>query len=107
MVILLWFYAINTIASKFISLCDHLKDAKLMHQRITLSASTLEDHKSVEYQWVRSLYVSGYEPHEINHYIQSCFGGDDVFANLFRKVALHQENLYVLLQYLGLSPSRL
>jgi hypothetical protein len=30
-----------------------------------------------------------------------------VFANLFRKVALHQENLYVLLQYLGLSPSRL
>ncbi len=72
---------------------------------ITLSVSTLENPKSVEYQWVRSMYVGGYEAEEINRYIQNCFGGDDVFANLFRKVALHQESLYVLLQYLGCAPS--
>ncbi len=74
---------------------------------ITLSVSTLEDTKSVEYQWVRSLYVSGYEDQEINRYIQNCFGGDAVFANLFRKVALHQESLFVLLQHLGYAPSEI
>lgn len=72
---------------------------------ITLSISTLEDPKSVEYQWVRSLYVSGYAPEEINKYINNCFGGDDTFANLFRKVALQQESMYVLLQHLGCAPS--
>jgi len=70
-----------------------------------LSHTTLENTKSVEYQWVRSLYVSGYTDEQINHYIQQCFGGDTTFANLFRKVALNQESLYVLLQYTGCAPS--
>jgi hypothetical protein len=73
--------------------------------KITLSMTTLENPKAVEYQWVRSLYVGGYEAEEINKYIKHCFGGDDVFANLFRKVALQQESLYILLQYLGCAPS--
>lgn len=72
---------------------------------ITLSENTLTNMKSVEYQWVRSLYVEGYPPTEINHYIQACFGGDETFADLFRRVALQQESLYVLLQYLGCAPS--
>ncbi len=71
----------------------------------TLSESTLADSKAVEYQWVRTMYVEGYSEQDINHYIQTCFGGDETFANLFRKVALKQESLYVLLQYLGCAPS--
>ncbi len=72
---------------------------------ITLSENTLSDLKSVEYHWIRTLYVEGYQPTEINHYIRTCFGGDDTFADLFRKVALQQESLYVLLQYIGCAPS--
>ncbi len=72
---------------------------------ITLSENTLNNPKSVEYQWVRTMYVEGYEDREINHYIQTCFGGDDTFADLFRKVALSQESVYVLLRYLGCAPS--
>lgn len=72
---------------------------------ITLSANTLSDLKSVEYHWIRTMYVEGYQPSEINHYIRTCFGGDDTFADLFRKVALQQESLYVLLQYIGCAPS--
>jgi hypothetical protein len=72
---------------------------------ITLSQSTLTDLKSVEYQWIRTMYVEGYQRDEINHYIQTCFGGDEVFADLFQRVALEQESLYVLLQYLGCAPS--
>ena len=71
----------------------------------TLSESTLSNLKAVEYQWVRTLYVEGYNSDEINHYIQACFGGDTTFADLFRKVALDQESIYVLLQYLGCAPS--
>ncbi|MBW3695484.1 hypothetical protein EK599_07240 [Vibrio sp. T187] len=71
----------------------------------TLSESTLVNLKAVEYQWVRTLYVEGYNNDEINHYIQACFGGDSTFADLFRKVALDQESIYVLLQYLGCAPS--
>ncbi len=71
----------------------------------TLSESTLTDSKAVEYQWVRTMYVEGYSDQEIHHYIRACFGGDETFANLFRKVALKQESLYVLLQYLGCAPS--
>ncbi|MGD8110725.1 hypothetical protein ACQEXU_09495 [Vibrio sp. TRT 21S02] len=70
-----------------------------------LSEETIVNLKSVEYQWVRTLYVEGYNTQQINHYIQTCFGGDDVFADLFRKVALSQESLYVLLRYLGCAPS--
>ncbi len=72
---------------------------------ITLSENTLSDLKSVEYHWIRTLYVEGYQPSEINHYIRTCFGGDDTFADLFRKVALQQESLFVLLQYMGCAPS--
>lgn len=72
---------------------------------ITLSETTLSNPKAIEYQWVRTLYVEGYQPTEINHYINACFGGDDTFADLFRKVALQQESLYVLLQYIGCAPS--
>ncbi|MCJ2376200.1 hypothetical protein LNL84_05065 [Vibrio sp. ZSDZ34] len=72
---------------------------------ITLSEKTLTNLKAVEYQWVRTMYVEGYESDEINHYIQTCFGGDSVFADLFQKVALEQESLYVLLQYVGCAPS--
>ncbi|EOC1794473.1 hypothetical protein ACI1HQ_000827 [Vibrio fluvialis] len=72
---------------------------------ITLSETTLTNPKAVEYQWVRTMYVEGYQPTEINHYIKACFGGDETFANLFRKVALQQESLYVLLQYIGCAPS--
>ncbi|EMN7335110.1 hypothetical protein WB897_003341 [Vibrio vulnificus] len=71
----------------------------------TLSESTLANLKSVEYQWVRTMYVEGYASDEINHYIQTCFGGDVTFADLFRRVALQQESLYTLLQYLGCAPS--
>lgn len=74
------------------------------HQ-LTLSEATLSNTQSVEYQWVRSLYLNGYSSEEINHYIQACFGGDSTFANLFRKVALHEESLYILLQHLGCAPS--
>jgi len=77
----------------------------LTPREITLSESTLVDPKSIEYHWVRTLYVEGYQPQEINHYIRTCFGGDDTFADLFRRVALQQESLYVLLQYLGCAPS--
>ncbi|AVH33760.1 hypothetical protein KW419_02375 [Vibrio fluvialis] len=72
---------------------------------ITLSETTLTNPKAVEYQWVRTMYVEGYQPTEINHYIKACFGGDETFADLFRKVALQQESLYVLLQYIGCAPS--
>lgn len=72
---------------------------------ITLSENTLSDLKSVEYHWIRTMYVEGYQPSEINHYIRTCFGGDDTYADLFRKVALQQESLYVLLQYIGCAPS--
>ncbi|WP_439333252.1 hypothetical protein [Vibrio aquaticus] len=71
----------------------------------TLSETTLSNLKAVEYQWVRTMYVEGYEDSEINHYIQACFGGDPLFADLFRKVALSQESLYVLLRHLGCAPS--
>ncbi|MBY8274505.1 hypothetical protein KW532_13120 [Vibrio fluvialis] len=72
---------------------------------ITLSETTLTNPKAVEYQWVRTMYVEGYQPTEINHYIKACFGGDETFADLFRKVALQQESLYLLLQYIGCAPS--
>ncbi len=71
----------------------------------TLSESTLTNLKSVEYQWVRTMYVEGYQHDEINHYIRACFGGDTTFADLFRKVALEEASLYTLLQYLGCAPS--
>ncbi|BCL73152.1 conserved hypothetical protein [Vibrio nigripulchritudo MADA3029] len=70
-----------------------------------LSEQTIRNLKSVEYQWVRTLYVEGYQSNEINHYIQTCFGGDEVFADLFRRVALDQESIYVLMQHLGWAPS--
>ncbi|KOO03061.1 hypothetical protein [Vibrio nereis] len=72
---------------------------------VTLSENTLSNLKAVEYQWVRSMYVEGYGDGEINHYIKACFGGDDTFADLFRRVALSQESIYVLLQYIGCAPS--
>ncbi|MDR9826665.1 hypothetical protein RCJ22_13710 [Vibrio sp. FNV 38] len=73
--------------------------------RTTLSENTISNLQSVEYQWVRTMYVEGYKENEINHYIQTCFGGDDLFADLFRRVALNQESLYILLQHLGCAPS--
>lgn len=72
---------------------------------ITLSDDTIGNPSSVEYQWVRTLYVEGYQSDDINHYIQTCFGGDGIFADLFRKVALHEESIYVLMQYVGCAPS--
>ncbi len=72
---------------------------------ITLSDQTIGDPSAVEYQWVRSMYVEGYHTDDINHYIQTCFGGDGIFADLFRKVALHEESIYVLMQYVGCAPS--
>ncbi|UUM32075.1 hypothetical protein [Vibrio japonicus] len=72
---------------------------------VTLSENTLSNLKAVEYQWVRTMYVEGYADTEINHYIKACFGGDDTFADLFRRVALSQESIYVLLQYMGCAPS--
>ncbi|CAM3859853.1 MULTISPECIES: hypothetical protein [Vibrio] len=73
--------------------------------QITLSETTLLNKQALEYQWVRCLYAEGYTSNDINHYIQTCFGGDDIFADLFRKVALSQESIYVLLKYLGCAPS--
>lgn len=81
------------------------QDIQLELSQTTLSETTLVNLKSVEYQWVRSLYVEGYQREEINHYINTCFGGDDTFADLFQKVALSQESLFVLLRYLGCAPS--
>lgn len=74
-------------------------------KKTTLSENTLTNLKAVEYQWVRTMYVEGYNEEEINHYIQTCFGGDSTFADLFRRVALQQESLYTLLQYVGCAPS--
>ncbi|MDP5252646.1 MULTISPECIES: hypothetical protein [unclassified Vibrio] len=71
----------------------------------TLSESTLTDLKSVEYQWVRTMYVEGYNDDDINRYILTCFGGDEIFADLFRKVALQKESVYTLLRYLECAPS--
>ncbi len=68
---------------------------------ITLSQATISDSSAIEYQWVRTLYVEGYHADDINHYIHTCFGGDMVFADLFRKVALHEESVHVLIQHLG------
>ena len=68
--------------------------------KVTLAKSSISDLKAIEYQWVRALYVEGYEPAQINHYIRTCFGGDAHFADLFRKVALYEESTVVLLQYL-------
>ena len=79
--------------------------AGLVNISITLNEKTISDLNAVEYQWVRTMYVEGYNETEINHYIHTCFGGDMVFADLFRKVALHQESIYVLMQYLGCAPS--
>lgn len=73
--------------------------------QITLTETTLTNHKAIEYQWVRTLYIQGYPPNEINHYIQTCFGGDKTFADLFRRVAIYEESLYLLLQYLNCAPS--
>lgn len=83
----------------------HNKESALNLSDITLSESTLSNLKAVEYQWIRTLYVEGYNQEQINHYICACFGGDEVFADLFRKVALNQESLYVLLRYVGCAPS--
>ncbi|ANO34877.1 hypothetical protein BCU00_010675 [Vibrio breoganii] len=74
---------------------------------LKLGIDVIRDQKSVEYHWVRTMYVEGYSEHEIDHYINQCFGGDSVFAHLFRKVALHQESVYVLMQHLGHAPSNL
>jgi hypothetical protein len=82
-----------------------MKERLLELNETTLSETTLSNLKAVEYQWVRTMYVEGYGEDEINHYIRTCFGGDDTFADLFRKVALSQESIYVLLQYLGCAPS--
>jgi len=82
-----------------------MKEPRLELSQTTLSETTLSNLKAVEYQWVRTMYVEGYGEDEINHYIRTCFGGDDTFADLFRKVALSQESIYVLLQYLGCAPS--
>lgn len=72
---------------------------------ITLSDDTIGNPSAVEYQWVRTMYVEGYRSEDINHYIQACFGGDNIFADLFRKVALYEESIYVLMQYVGCAPS--
>ena len=72
---------------------------------ITLSDETIANPRAIEYQWVRTMYVEGYKSYDINHYIQTCFGGDNIFADLFRKVALHEESIYVLMQYVGCAPS--
>lgn len=72
---------------------------------ITLSEQTIGDLDAVEYQWVRTMYAEGYNSEDINHYISSCFGGDAIFADLFRRVALHEESVYVLLQHIGCAPS--
>ena len=72
---------------------------------ITLSDDTIANPRSVEYQWVRTMYMEGYKNQDINHYIRTCFGGDNIFADLFRKVALHEESIYVLMQYVGCAPS--
>ena len=76
-----------------------------MNQTVKLGEDTLKNLRSVEYQWVRTLYVEGYTSDEINGYIHQCFGGDTVFADLFRRVALDQESIYLLLQYVGKAPS--
>ncbi|MDG3086083.1 hypothetical protein P7F88_08220 [Vibrio hannami] len=76
-----------------------------MQTPTTLNTKTISDPDAVEYQWVRTMYVEGYKNAEINHYIQTCFGGDEIFVDLFRKVALHEESIYVLMQYVGCAPS--
>ncbi len=72
---------------------------------ITLSEETINNLKSIEYKWVKNLHIEGYPSHEINYYIQACFGGDEIFADLFRRVALDQESIYVLKRHLGWAPS--
>lgn len=72
---------------------------------ITLDAHTISNPNALEYQWVRTLYAEGYDDEAIAHYIHTCFGGDMTFAELFRKVAMHQESIYVLMQYVGCAPS--
>lgn len=72
---------------------------------ITLSNATIGNPDALEYQWVRELSTEGYAPSEINHYIHTCFGGDMVFADLFRKVAIQEESIYLIMQYVGCAPS--
>ncbi|KQA26156.1 hypothetical protein AAY53_11555 [Vibrio metoecus] len=74
--------------------------------KITLTETTLTNPKAVEYQWVRTLYVQGYQPEAINHYIQALLWGRCYFLPIFfRRVAMHEESLYLLLQYLNCAPS--
>ncbi|GAD79716.1 hypothetical protein [Vibrio ezurae] len=76
-------------------------------QEVKLGIDVIKDKKAVEYQWVRTMYVEGYSEERIDHYINECFGGDPVFSHLFRRVALHQESVYVLMQHLGHAPSNI
>ncbi|WP_198517318.1 hypothetical protein [Vibrio sp. HA2012] len=72
---------------------------------ITLDEATICNPSALEYHWVRTLYAEGYDDKSINHYIHACFGGDMIFADLFRRVAMHQESIYILMQYVGCAPS--
>ncbi|WP_261818058.1 hypothetical protein [Vibrio gallicus] len=74
---------------------------------VKLSIDVIKNLQSVEYHWVRAMHVEGYNDSQIDHYIMQCFGGDTVFAHLFRRVALHQESIYLLMQHLGYAPSNL
>ncbi|WED23853.1 hypothetical protein L3Q72_21715 [Vibrio sp. JC009] len=78
---------------------------KTVQTPTTLSEATISNPDAVEYHWVRTMYVEGYQSDEINKYIRTCFGGDEIFADLFRKVALHEESIYLLMQYVGCAPS--
>ncbi len=53
----------------------------------------------------RTLYVEGYDSNRINHYIQTCFGGDSTFCGSVSSRGLGPESIYVLLQHLGCAPS--
>ncbi len=63
-------------------------------KKTTLSENTLTNLKAVEYQWVRTMYVEGYNEEEINHYIQTCFGGDSTLP-IYSAVLLYSKKVYI------------
>ena len=68
--------------------------------KLSIGRDTISDINAVEYQWIASLSHDGVEVESILALIQRCLGGDEVTAELLRKIALKICQPTELLQYL-------
>lgn len=71
--------------------------------KLSIGRDTILDLDSVEYQWIESLCHDGVELHHVNASIQRCLGGDEVSADILRRIALRQCSPTELLRYLDQS----